>query len=229
MVTALVIGFGPFPGAPNNPSAELVQRLAKRRRPALADAKIICAVLPTSYAAVNDELPALLRQHDPDAVLFFGLASRTPFLRIEQRAVNKATGFYADASRTKHATRSLAPGLAPELRVRAHAGRLLSVARATRIDARLSRDAGRYICNAAFYRTLHECSGRRRPRVVAFVHIPRPRRRARLDGKRGQPRPSIDALVRAGGALLSEIVAQARVPRASASEASARPGAQSDR
>ena len=203
MTTALVIGFGPFPGAPQNPSAELVRRLAKLRRPLLADARIVTAILPTSYAAVNEELPALLDKHDPDAVLFFGLASRTPFVRIEQRAVNKATGFYADASRTKYATRSLAPGLPPELRVRADARRLLSAARAARIDARLSRDAGRYICNAAFYRALHM-----HPRLVAFVHIPRPRKRRRLDGKRGRRRPSMDALVHVGGAILSAVVAQ---------------------
>jgi len=206
MATALVIGFGHFPGAPNNPSAELVRRLAKRRRPAFAGATIVCAVLPTSYAAVNQELPMLLRRYDPDAVLFFGLASRTPFLRIEQRAVNKATGFYADAARAKYATRSLAPGLPPELRVRADARRLLSAARATRIDARLSRDAGRYICNAAFYRALHM-----HPRLVAFVHIPRPRQRRRLDGKRGRRRPTMDALVRAGEAILVDILAQASV------------------
>jgi pyroglutamyl-peptidase len=211
MITALVIGFGPFPGAPQNPSAELVRRLAKLRRPSLSDTRIVTHILPTSYAAVNEELPALLRRHDPDAVLFFGLASRTPYLRIEQRAVNKATGFYADASKTKYATRALTPGLAAELRVRADPRRLLSVARATKIDARLSRDAGRYICNAAFYRALHQGGEHGRPRIVAFVHIPRPRRRGRADGKRGRPRPSMDALVRAGGAILSEIAAEASV------------------
>jgi pyroglutamyl-peptidase len=201
-----VIGFGPFPGAPQNPSAELVRRLAKRRRPSLAGTRIVAAVLPTSYAAVNKELPALLRQYNPDALLFFGLASRTPFLRIEQRAVNKATGFYADASRTKHTTRSLAPGRPAELRVRADARRLLSAARAAQVEARLSRDAGRYICNAAFYRALHT-----HPRLVAFVHIPRPRQRRRLDGKRGRWRPTMDALVRAAEAILSALVAQASI------------------
>ncbi|HEX5777314.1 MAG TPA: pyroglutamyl-peptidase I [Xanthobacteraceae bacterium] len=210
MITALVIGFGPFPGAPQNPSAELVRRLAKQRLPSLAGTRVIAHVLPTSYAAVNEELPALLRRHDPDAVLFFGLASRTPYLRIEQRAVNKATGFYADASRTKYATRALTPGLPAELRVRADARRLHFAARATRIDARLSRDAGRYICNAAFYRTLHMSDENDRPWVVAFVHIPRPRRRGRLDGKRGRTRPSVEALMRAGGAVLAALVAEAR-------------------
>jgi pyroglutamyl-peptidase len=222
MLTALVIGFGPFPGAPRNPSVELVRRLAKRRRPSLAGTRAVTHILPTSYAAVNEELPALLRQHDPDVVLFFGLASRTPYLRIEQRAANRATGFYADASRTKYATRALTPGLPPEQHVRADARRLLSVARAARIDARLSRDAGRYICNAAFYRTLHTSGQQSRPRLVAFVHIPRPRQRARLDGRRGRRRPSMDALVRAGEAILADLVAQASILPARVGARSAR-------
>jgi len=211
MTTALVIGFGPFPGAPRNPSAELVRRLAKLRRPFFAGVRVVTHILPTSYAAVNEELPALLRRHNPDAVLFFGLASRTHYLRIEQRAVNKATGFYADASRAKYSTRSLTPGMAAELRVRADARQLLAAARTMKIDARLSRDAGRYICNAAFYRALHMSGEDSRPRLVAFVHIPRPRRRGRLDGKHGRPRPTMDALVRAGGAILADLVAQASV------------------
>ena len=42
------------------------------------------AVLPTTYAAVANELPALLKRYDPDVVLFFGLASRAErVLRIE--------------------------------------------------------------------------------------------------------------------------------------------------
>jgi len=33
----LLIGFGPFPGAPRNPSALLAKALARRRRPAFGD------------------------------------------------------------------------------------------------------------------------------------------------------------------------------------------------
>ena len=33
----LITGFGPFPGAPFNPSAALAKALARRRRPAFAD------------------------------------------------------------------------------------------------------------------------------------------------------------------------------------------------
>lgn len=210
METVLVVGFGPFPGAPRNPSAGLVRALGRWRRPALADRRIVTAVLPTNYLAVRTELPKLLQAHDPDAVLFFGLASRARFLRIERRAVNATAGFYPDAARTKSATRAFMPGSPSELPVRADVLRLAAAARMAGIDARLSRDAGRYICNAALYRTLHTARENNRPRLVAFAHIPRPRRPARLDAKRGRPRPTFASLVRAGEAILAAFMAEAR-------------------
>lgn len=210
MIKALVAGFGPFPGAARNPSAELARRVARRRTPALADVSIFSEMLPTSYAAVFETLPGLIARHDPDVVLLFGLASRTPYLRVELRAVNRATSFYADATKRKHATRAVIAGAAPELRVLADARKLLSAARGMGVDARLSHDAGRYICNAAFYRTLHGSRDTARPRLVAFVHIPPPRARRRLDRKTGKARPTMDTLVRAGSAILGALTAQAR-------------------
>jgi pyroglutamyl-peptidase len=208
MAKVLLIGFGPFPGAPRNPSADIVRMIGKRRRPAFAGARIVTAVLPTSYAAVREELPKLLRDNDPDAVLFFGLASRARFLRIERRAVNAVTGFYPDVMRSNPEGRAFMPGLPAELRVRADVTRLAFAARAAGIDARLSRDAGRYICNAALYGALHT-AGSGRARLVAFVHIPRPQKRVRLDAMRPR-RPSLGMLARAGEAILVALVAQAR-------------------
>jgi pyroglutamyl-peptidase len=208
MTSVLVIGFGPFPGAPRNPSAELVRMLGKRRRPALADVRIVTAILPTSYAAVRDDLPRLLRERGSDAVLFFGLASRARFLRIERLAVNMVTAFYPDMTRTKPATRTFMPGMPPALAVRANVIRLAYAARMAGIDARLSHDAGRYICNAALYGALHAArSGC--TRLVAFVHIPRPQRRVRLDAMRRR-RPNLEMLARAGEAILVALVAEAR-------------------
>ena len=74
MPTILLTGFGPFPGAPFNPTGPLVERLARLRRPGLADVKIVAHVFPTSYAAVDRDLPKLIAKHKPDALLMFGLA-----------------------------------------------------------------------------------------------------------------------------------------------------------
>jgi pyroglutamyl-peptidase len=47
-LTVLITGFGPFPGAPFNPTMTLPARLAARRRPALADVRRIAHVFRTA-------------------------------------------------------------------------------------------------------------------------------------------------------------------------------------
>ena len=149
MATALVIGFDRFPGAPRNPSSDLVRAIARRRRPALARVKIVPAVLPTTYAAVANELPALLKRYDPDVVLLFGLASRAERVRIESRAVNAASAVHADAARAKLSGSQIVRGAPSELSVQAPLGRLAAAIRGSGVSLRHSRDAGRYICNAS--------------------------------------------------------------------------------
>jgi hypothetical protein len=74
----LVTGFGPFPGAPFNPTGPLVARLLRLRRPALSEVELTGHIFPVTYRAVDRELPELLAGHRPQALLMFGLASRTP-------------------------------------------------------------------------------------------------------------------------------------------------------
>ena len=97
----LLTGFGPFPGAPHNPTRPLVTRLAQLRRPALDDVEIFSHIFPVTYAAVDRQLPDVLAQVKPDALLMFGLAARTPYLRIESRARNAVTMLWPDAANTR--------------------------------------------------------------------------------------------------------------------------------
>jgi hypothetical protein len=76
--TILITGFGPFPGAPFNPTAPLVEQLARRRTPVLPHVRRVAHVFPTSYQAVDRELPALLARERPDALIMFGLAMPAP-------------------------------------------------------------------------------------------------------------------------------------------------------
>src|SRR4051812_27027485 len=92
----LFTGFGRFPGAPFNPSGVLATRLVKRPRPAFAGVERVAHVFPTAYAAVDRELPALLAKHKPDALVMFGLAGRTPHVRIETQARNRTTPVFPD-------------------------------------------------------------------------------------------------------------------------------------
>ena len=196
--TLLITGFGPFPGAPSNPTGPLVRRLALRRRPAFAGTLRIPHVFRTSYTEIEHKLPELIARHRPDAILMFGLAARTKHLRIEMQARNGVTSMFADADGQKPGARLLTAKGRSALQVRAPFMHLLQAARASGVPVNLSRDAGRYLCNALFWRAL-ETSG---PRVVAFVHVPRLRKNLALND-----------LVRAGEAIMLTVLAAARRPR----------------
>lgn len=200
-LTLVITGFGPFPGAPRNPSGVLAQWLARRRRPAFADVRLIAHVFPTTYAAVERGLPALLAKHRPDALLMFGLAPRARHLRIETRAHNRASLLFPDAAQRKPSVLRLAAKGPDVLPVRAPVSRLVQAARAAGTRASLSHDAGRYLCNALLWRVLESETRAGRPRVTAFVHIPQAQR------------ISFAKLVRAGEAIMREILAAARRSR----------------
>ena len=223
MLSVLITGFGPFPGAPFNPTVPLVRRLSVRRRPALADVQRVTHVFCTSYAAVDAELPALIARHRPDVLLMFGLAARTPYLRIETRARNAVSALVPDAAGHMLRTAGIRPGQ-PALAGRAPFQRLLSAARAARVPARLSRDAGSYLCNYAYWLGLEAAA--RNGSVVAFVHVPRMGRAQSRAGKRAL---TLTDLTRAGEAILVALVAAARsrprVPDAVQRKREARGGA----
>src|SRR5258708_13077568 len=97
--TILLTGFGPFPGAPFNPTGPLVTELAHLRSPGLLNIRRVAHVFPTSYAAVDRELPALLVRERPDALIMFGLAPRRRQIRIQTRARHAITPALPDPTR----------------------------------------------------------------------------------------------------------------------------------
>jgi pyroglutamyl-peptidase len=204
--TILVTGFGPFPGAPFNPTGPLVERLARLRRPILADMKIIPHIFRTSYATVDDELAELIVRHKPDALLMFGLAPRAKTLRIETHARNALTSF-PDISGRSLKRRLIVSGGPPTLALPAPARRLFAAARNARVPVMFSCDAGRYLCNYLCWRAA-EASAQNGPRLAAFIHVPRIARTVRRPGKRKVL--TFNDLSRAAGEFLVAITAAAQ-------------------
>ncbi len=205
----VLAGFGPFPGAPFNPSAKLVAALSRKRRPALADVIRTTHVFATTYAAVDRDLPTLFAQK-PDLILMFGLAGRRRELCIEMRARNAVSVLFPDATGRRPQRSDIVRGGPEALRGAAPFVALLHAARARKFPARLSRDAGRYLCNYAYWQALDRATrrGSGGP-LVQFVHIPpvRFKPRPRRPGRRP---PSFHALVAAGEAVLVAHIAASR-------------------
>lgn len=201
----LITGFGPFPGAPYNPTQPLVARLLRLRRPALSDVELTGHIFPVTYRDVDRQLPELLTKCRPDALLMFGLASRTPHLRIETRARNAVTTLWPDADHTRVRKGSIAGG-ADAMMFGPHTAKLLRAAVGTGIDARASRDAGSYLCNYLSWRAIEATCGDDGPRLAAFVHVPPLARGGASPRKRATHRITLEELVDAGEAMLLEMV-----------------------
>jgi pyroglutamyl-peptidase len=149
----LITGFGPFPGAPFNPTEPLVMELARRRHP--ANVRRVVHVFRVTYETIDRELPLLLARVQPDALIMFGLAGRTRHIRIETRARNAITRTVPDAGGKLPVTASIVPEGPDTLALRAPT-QSWSAARATGVPAASSCDAGRYLCN-------YRAGGRPRP------------------------------------------------------------------
>jgi pyroglutamyl-peptidase len=205
----LITGFGPFPGAPHNPTIPLVARLLRLRRPAFSEVEFPGHIFPVTYKAVDRELPELLAKHRPHALLMFGLASRTPYVRIETRARNAVTMLWPDADHTSVRKGSIAGGADAKI-FGPHTAKLRRAAVATGIDARASRDAGSYLCNYLSWRAIEATCVDNGPRLAAFVHVP-PIARDGASQRNGlTPRITLEQLVDAGEAMLLEMVRLAR-------------------
>jgi pyroglutamyl-peptidase len=195
----LITGFGPFPGAPFNPTQKLVRRLAALRRPAFADVSRIAHIFDVTYATVDRELPELIAQHRPDALLMFGLAARTRHIRVETRARNAVSMLWPDAGGTLVRRASIVAGATAQV-FGPHTTRLLQAARLTGVDVRPSRDAGRYLCNYLSWRGIEATRAAGGPNLAAFVHVPL------VAAETASRRMTADELTDAGEAILRETV-----------------------
>lgn len=172
MNVLLVTGFGAFPGAPTNPSAEIVRCLERFWRPAFArrGVRLATAVLPVVYG-VGPHLDALFSREKPDAIVHLGLAGRRRRVSVETRAANTVSTVKPDASGGYARRRTLAAGAAPYRRSGWNAVGLAAALRQDGVDAEVSIDAGDYVCNALLWRSLASHSA-----PAIFIHVPKKRR-----------------------------------------------------
>jgi pyroglutamyl-peptidase len=172
----LVTGFGSFPGAPVNPTRILVRALEKGsdKRLRRLGVDLMTAVLPVVYADAQARIAELVAATRPDLIIHLGLAARRPTITVEQRGLNRVSVLHPDAERRLSSGAVVERGGAGERRGPALVTGVIRAISLCGAPAKISRDAGDYVCNQTFYISLGLT-----PHVM-FIHMPRPRRRARL-------------------------------------------------
>lgn len=166
---------------PRNPSGALARKVAASPRLRLNGIDAAACVLTTAYGTLAAELDPLLAA-EPDIVLLIGVAGRSKKVRLETRATSRRSTLFPDARGDMpdkpESRRDAGRESVRRTRINIEAG--LSALRRHGLPARSSRDAGRYLCNAAYFRALDAAA------PTLFVHIPKRPVARRLEGGPGR-------------------------------------------
>lgn len=167
----LLTGFGPFPGVPHNASSLLVPRLRAAAARTFRSHTFVAEILPTEWSAGPELMRRLMQETEPDVALHFGVAPRAKGFEIEARGRNLTDG-RIDAAGVRPGTRHIVDGgeeyLPSNLPVRDIVDRL----KGRGVPARISRSAGRYLCNAVMYQSLDLVSRWNKGVRNGFIHLP---------------------------------------------------------
>ena len=204
--TILVTGFEPFGGETVNASWEAAQRLEGWRH---GDTMAIARLLPCAYDASVKALIHAIETLRPDALLMTGQAARRAVVCVERFAHNLDDAAAPDNDGALRRALRISR-TAPE-RFEATAP-VKTIARAIKeagIPARVSRNAGGFVCNHLYFGTLQYLSDKMSAIPAVFVHLPVTPEQAPpgASGKRLTPIEAADALRAAAAAMLDRLEA----------------------
>jgi pyroglutamyl-peptidase len=166
----LVTGFGPFPGAPENPTTPLVLALAGESAERFGASALRAVALPAEYRRSWARLRRLYASFAPEVVVHFGLSAKAEAINIERVARRRCSAEALDAAGLGP-PRGVARRSGPdELRSTLPVEPMVAALTAAGFAAAASDDAGGYVCNATFYRSL--AAALAGDRIVGFVHAP---------------------------------------------------------
>lgn len=160
-------GFGPFPGIPRNASELLVRGLTREAN--VNGTEVAAAVIPVVWDEARAAAQRAIAGFEPHAVLHFGVSKRASAFEIETRAFNMS-GPKKDHAGVVRPPVALVHAGQPTLSATLPPLDLIRSLRTSGHPAVLSRDPGRYLCNALFYWSLAD--GADAGRLVGFVHMP---------------------------------------------------------
>ena len=161
----LVTGFEPFGGETVNASWEAARRLDGWR---FGDAVAVARQLPCAYDGCVAEFVQAFERSRPEIVLMTGQAARRAVISVE-RLARLAEGSVPD---NHGAVRSAVAADGPPFFEAAAAANVARAIRAAGLAARVSTNAGDYVCNHLFYGALRHLAESAPATPAVFVHLP---------------------------------------------------------
>jgi pyroglutamyl-peptidase len=192
MANILVTGFEPFGGEPVNPALEAVKQLNGQ---IIAGHRVITNVVPAVKGKSVDVVIESIKAVQPVLVLAVGQAGGRADITVERVAINVDDFRIKDNEGNQPVDEPIAVdgpvAYWSSLPIKAIVERI----RLSGIPAKVSNNAGTYVCNHLFYGLMHYLKQQDSPIRGGFVHIPYlPEQAVRNPG---QPSMSLENIVKA--------------------------------
>jgi pyroglutamyl-peptidase len=196
-LSVLLTGYEPWNDFKVNSSWEAAKALHGQW---IAGASITSRILPVSYTGMPAALEEAIEEVQPDLCIGLGMEPRGSRIRLERIALNLADApDYADNDGNAPEGRPLIADASAPLAYHARLPirHIESVLTEAAIPVMTSLSAGAFLCNAAFYYTMHISSRPPRSFWGGFIHVPPlPGTPAAPDPEHGMPLEQIVEAVR---------------------------------
>ena len=204
--TILVTGFEPFGGETINASWEAAQKLEGWRH---GDTVAVARLLPCAYDASVKKLVDAIETLRPEALLMTGQAARRGVVCVERFAHNLDDATAPDNDGALRRALRISRGAPEWLEATAPVRTIASAIKEAGIPARVSRNAGGFVCNHLYFGALQYLSEKRSAIPAVFVHLPVTPEQAPpgASAKRLTPAEAANALRAAAAAMLDELKA----------------------
>jgi pyroglutamyl-peptidase len=167
--TILVTGFEPFGGETVNASWEAAHRLEGWAHGQFA---AVARMLPCAYDASVIEFIRAIETLRPDAVMMTGQAARRAAVSVERFARNLDDAPAPDNRGALRRAVKIADGAPERLEATAPVGEIARAIREAGYPARVSTNAGGFVCNHLYFGALQHLSGLGRAIPAVFLHLP---------------------------------------------------------
>src|SRR5271165_2929318 len=166
MRTVLVTAFEPFDGETVNASWEAAKRIDGA---SFGDAVVAARMLPCVFELCLSEFVAAFERVRPCAVVMTGQAARRGMVSVERFARIRVSA----TARDNRGELGLKSALGPDvLEATASASAVERAIREAGVAARVSTDAGDYVCNHLYYGALRYLASRSPATAAIFIHLP---------------------------------------------------------
>jgi pyroglutamyl-peptidase len=166
----LITGFPPFAGRPVNPTQQLLQAIDSGQLRLPSEALVRTALLPVEYAAIGPAFDQHVAEFQPDIVLAFGVGHRDDLLHLEQVAINWSRAAIPDNAGVIRHGEPVVTNAPAYLLSTLPFSEIVQTLRSAGFSARLSTDAGRFLCNQLLFHGLWRAGAPARYRM-GFVHV----------------------------------------------------------